>query len=112
MRLSSDKSFIATFSTEGVIRLWSPDFQSLKSEVKTTSRITSADISYDGNQIAVFSEMAGTVAVLDLETSSYDIVMRSHLGQVIDVCSNRMTNKLITISDDYSVKIWDSDTLE
>ena len=112
MRLAKDLSFIATFSTEGVIRLWSPDFSNLKSEVKTISRISSADISYDSNQIAVFSEMSGTVSILDLESSSYDVVIRSHLGQVVDICSNRMTNKLVTISDDYSVKVWDAETME
>lgn len=48
-------SFILSTSTEGVIRIWSPDFSSLKSEVKTGHEISWADINYDCNQIVVFS---------------------------------------------------------
>ena len=113
MKLARNGSFLASVSRDGVIRLWSPDLGSLKSEVKTGTQVSAADISFDGNQIAVMSLSHGTLSVLDLETSCYDVVMRSHMGHVTDVASNRITNKVVTISsDDYSVKVWNSETME
>lgn len=50
--------------------------------------------------------------MLDLETSSYNVVLRSHLGNVQDLTFNQMTNKLITVGDDYCVKVWDGDSME
>jgi hypothetical protein len=59
-------SFILSTSTEGVIRIWNPDFSSLKSEVKTGHEISWADINYDCNQIVVFSGSQSTISILDL----------------------------------------------
>lgn len=113
MKLARSGAFLASVSCDGVIRLWTPDFGALKSEVKTSTQVASADISYDGNQIAVMSASHGTLSVLDLETSCYDVVMRSHMGHVTDVASNRITGKVVTISgDDFSVKVWNSETME
>ena len=59
------------------------------------------------------SQEAGTISILDLESSSYEVIMRSHLGHVTDVATNRMTNKVVSISsDDYSVKVWNAETME
>ena len=74
--------------------------------------ITSCDINYDSNQICIFFAQAGTISVLDLETSIYNLILRSHLGNVQDLTINFMMNKIITVGDDYCVKVWDSDSME
>jgi hypothetical protein len=38
--------------------------------------------------------------------------MRSHLGNVIDIAYNQMTGKLVSVSEDFSVKVWQADSME
>ena len=113
MKSARNGAFIMTIAVDGLVRLWTSDFGTLKSEVKTGTMVSSADISLDADQIAVMSQQAGTISLLDLTKSSYDVVMRSHLGQVSDAATSRITGKLVTISgEDYSIKIWDMETME
>jgi WD40 repeat protein len=60
----------------------------------------------------VLSTVNGTISVLDLENSSYNVVMRSHLDNVSDVAYNAITNKLVSVSEDFSVKVWHAETME
>lgn len=60
----------------------------------------------------MLSSEAGTISVLDLESSSYNVVLRSHMESVTDVAHNQMTGKLITIGNDYCVKVWHAETME
>lgn len=46
---SKNNEFYLTASTNGVLRLWSTDFECLKSEVNTGSQITHCDINSDCN---------------------------------------------------------------
>lgn len=98
MKQSRNGSFICTVTVDGLIRLWSSDFANLKSEVKTNTVVSSADVSYDADQIAVMSQQAGTISLLDLGKSSYEVIMRSHLGQVTDAATSRITGKIVTVS--------------
>jgi WD40 repeat protein len=34
------------------------------------------------------------------------------MDNIVDVAHNQMTSKLITIGNDYCIKIWDADTME
>ena len=94
------------------MRLWSTDFSLLKSEVNTGNEITSCDVNYDSTQICVFSANLGTISVLDLESSSYNVVLRSHMDNIVDIAYNQMSGKLVTIGEDYAVKIWHAETME
>jgi WD40 repeat protein len=107
-----NNQFYVTASEAGVLRIWSTDFESLKSEVNTGNGITHCDVSYDSNQICVLSAQSGTISVLDLDHSNFNVVMRSHMDTVTDLAYNTMTGKLVTVSDDYSVKVWHGDTME
>ena len=80
--------------------------------MNTGSNIDCIDVNVDCEQICVMSSQAGTISVLDLETSSYNVVMRSHLDHVTDLTFNQMTGKLVTVSDDFSVKVWQADSME
>ena len=54
----------------------------------------------------------GSISVLDLETSSYNVVMRSHMDNIIDMDYNYVTGKLVTVADDFNVKVWHAETME
>ena len=84
----------------------------MKSEVNTGNEITSCDVNYDSTQICVLSAKNGTISVLDLESSSYKVILRSHLDNIVDIAYNHMTGKLITIGEDYAVKIWDAESMD
>lgn len=101
-----------SISLSGIIRIWSTDFENLKSEVKTGTQVNNCDINYDCNQICVLSTQNKSISILDLESSSYNVVLRSHSDNLIDVSHNLMTGKLVTIGEDYCVKVWHADTME
>jgi hypothetical protein len=101
-----------SISLSGIIRIWSTDFENLKSEVKTGTQVNTCDINYDCNQICVLSTQNKSISILDLESSSYNVVLRSHSDNLIDVSHNLMTGKLVTIGEDYCVKVWHADTME
>lgn len=110
--MARNNDYIASVSKGGTIRLWSTDFENLKSEVKTGTVVQSCDINYDGSQICVLSVDSGTISVLDLNTSSYNVVLRTHTDHVTDIAHNLITGKLVTLGEDYCVKIWNAETME
>ena len=110
--MAPSQEFFLSASQDGVVRIWNTDFSSLKSEVKTGTQITHCDVNVNSNQIAVLSAQAGTISVLDLEASSYNVILRSHMDNINDVTHNQMTSKLVTVGNDYCIKIWDSETME
>lgn len=101
-----------TAARNGVLRLWSTDFENLKSEVNTGNEITHCDVNIDSTQICVLSGPSGTISVLDLESSSYNVVLRSHMDNINDIAYNQMSGKLVTVGEDYCVKVWHAETME
>lgn len=109
---SPNNEFFVTAAVNGILRIWSTDFDNLKSEVNTGNPITHCDVNIDSNQICVLSAPAGTISVLDLESSSYNVVLRSHMDNISDITHNQMSGKLVTVGDDYCVKVWHAETME
>lgn len=83
-----NNEFYVTSSEEGVLRIWTTDFETLKSEVNTGNTIDHIDVNVDCSQICVLSSQLGNISVLDLDTSSYNVVMRSHLDNITDITYN------------------------
>jgi len=54
----------------------------------------------------------GTLSVLDLETSSFKVVMRSHQADLVEVCHNRLASAIVSIGADSSIKVWSSESLD
>lgn len=54
----------------------------------------------------------GTLSLLDLESTSFRVLMRSHQDNIIDITHNSMTGNLMSIGRDSSVKVWHADTME
>lgn len=109
---SPDHDFYVTSAENGILRIWTPDFESLKSEVNTGNSINHIDINSDGSQICVLSSQVGTISILDLENSSFTVAMRSHLDNITDITYNNMTGKLVSVSEDFSVKVWHAESME
>lgn len=54
----------------------------------------------------------GTLSILDMEESTFNVIIRSHLDHVIDLCFNKMASKVVTIGLDQKIYIWNSETME
>ena len=91
------RDFIVTASINGILRLWSPDFSKLISEVNTQQPILSCDINH--KEIVVLGAN-GTISILDMEESTFNVILRSHLDNVHDLCYNRPGGKVVSIGKD------------
>lgn len=103
--------FYLTASRSGNLRIWSPDFAKLVSEVSINQEVASCDINVDQKEIAVLST-DGSLSLLDLETSSFRVLIRSHQDDIIDLAHNLITGALVTIGRDSSIKVWHAETME
>jgi WD40 repeat protein len=79
LMIGPNRNFIVTASINGVLRLWSPDFSKLISEVNTQQQILDCDVNH--REIVVLGA-AGTLSVLDMEESTFNVILRSHLDNV------------------------------
>eukprot|EP00347_Sterkiella_histriomuscorum_P023802 403333335 len=111
LKLSPEQKFCVTTSINGILRIWSTDFSKLISEVNTQQPIVDCDINLTEKEISVLSSQ-GTVAVLDLELSSYNVLIRSHQENITDLCYNSQTKKLVTVGLDSYIKIWNAETMD
>jgi WD40 repeat protein len=83
----------------------------LVSEVSINQQIASCDISLDQNQISILSK-DGSLSILELDASSFRVLMRSHQDEIVDLAMNNMSGCLITIGKDSSIKVWLAETME
>jgi WD40 repeat protein len=104
-------TFLFTASQNGTLRIWSSDFSKLISEVSINQEVASCDISQDQNQIAILSK-DGTLSLLELEASSFRVLMRSHQDEIVDLVINNMSGCLVSIGKDSSIKVWLAETME
>ena len=66
-----------TASRSGNVKIWNGDFSRLGCEVSVNQSIRSCDVNIANTEISILAT-DGTLSVLDLETSSFKVVMRSH----------------------------------
>ena len=74
--LGADR-FNMTASRSGNVKIWNGDFNRLVSEVSINQTVRSCDINIANTEISILAS-DGTLSVLDLESSSFKVVMRSH----------------------------------
>lgn len=56
---------------------------------------------------------AGTISILDMEESTFNVVVRSHLDHVTDLCFNKASGgKLVSVSLDQKIYIWNAENME
>ena len=107
--MSPTRNFIATASVNGFLRLWTSDFSKLISEVNTQQAILSCDVNH--KEIVVMSA-AGTISVLDMEESYFNVIIRSHLDNIEDLCFNKPGGKVVSVGIDQKIYIWSLETME
>lgn len=107
--MGHNRNFIVTASINGILRLWSPDFSKLISEVNTQQGILDCDVNH--REIVVLGA-AGTLSLLDMEESTFNVIMRSHLDNVQDLCFNKPSSKNVTVGLDQKIYIWNSESME
>ena len=73
--------------------------------------IVDCDISIDSKEIAILSK-DGTLSLLELDASSFKVLMRSHQDHIVDLALNTISGCLVTIGKDSSIKIWLTETME
>ena len=56
--------------------------------------------------------MGSSRAKLELESSSFRVLIRSHQEDIIDLAHNNITGTLVTIGKDSSIKVWHAETME
>lgn len=99
-----------TASKQGSLKMWSHEFTKLLSELSVSS-VSSVDINNDNSEICILSE-DGTLSVLELDTSSYKVVMRSHQDDIVEICHNKQAAALVSIGKDSSIKVWNCESLD
>ena len=65
----------------------------------------------DGKEIAILSR-DGTLSLLELEASSFRVLMRSHQDDIVDIAINTLSGCLVSIGKDSSIKVWLAETME
>jgi WD40 repeat protein len=103
--------FLTCSRDQGVLRLWNHDFSKLASEVALNQAVASCDINVDGNEIAVLGQN-GNISLLELESSAFSVLMRSHADEVLGIAVNDITGTLLSIGKDSSIKVWHAETME
>ena len=100
-----------TASRSGNVKIWNGDFSRLVSEVSVNQSIRSCDVNIANTEISILAT-DGTLSVLDLETSSFKVVMRSHQSDLVEVCHNRLASAIVSIGTDSSIKVWSAESLD
>jgi len=77
MLLFPSRRYLVTTSLEGILRIWTPDFQQLISEINTQTPITDCDVNLQETEIVLMTKQA-QIGIIDLENCSYETYMRSH----------------------------------
>jgi WD40 repeat protein len=54
----------------------------------------------------------GTLSLLELESSSFRVLMRSHTDEIENMAHNVITGSLVSIGRDSSIKVWHAETME
>lgn len=52
------------------------------------------------------------ISILDLELSSFNTIMRSHEEDITGLTYNKFTNRVASISNDNSIKLWNAESME
>lgn len=109
--ISISPGFCVTGSQDQYIRVWPLDFSEFFLEAKHEGAIISLDISMDGLSVACGTSN-GSISVLDLSNQSYKTVVRSHCDDVVQLEYQSFSSYLISLSKDFTIRIWDSVNLE
>ncbi|XP_056017616.1 WD repeat-containing protein 90-like isoform X2 [Ostrea edulis] len=109
--MSVNETFCVMGSDDGYLRLWPLDFEHVYLEAEHEGPVTAVDFSADGMKILAGTS-TGNLGILDISTRGYTTVMRSHTGRISGVAVDPYRKHMATVSSDFTIRVWDSDTLQ
>jgi WD40 repeat protein len=54
----------------------------------------------------------GTISILDMQESTFNVIIRSHLDTIQDLCFNKPSGKVVSVGLDQKIYIWNCETME
>jgi WD40 repeat protein len=108
--ISVNEGFCATGSDDGFLRLWPLDFADFYLQAQHKAPVCGLSIAKGGLVILVVTGN-GTMGVLDISTSGYKTLLRSHTGLVRGLSVDSRP-EITTASEDGTLRVWDIHSLE
>lgn len=90
---------------EGRVKVWRTDFTDVLLEVKLESQ--ACVMSVLSPHELVIGCLNGTLGLLDRRRKMFEYVVRSHSDEVLMMRYHRGVRKIVTISKDYTIRIWE-----
>lgn len=109
--LSINEGFCATGSDDGFLRLWPLDFSDYYLQAQHKASVTGLRIAQGGLTVLV-ATANGTLGVLDISTSAYKTLLRSHTDTIKGLAVDTFRPECCTASEDGTLRVWDLATLE
>ena len=107
MKMTIDRKYCITSSLDCFIRIFSHNFSTCYSELKTSFPIIDISLNIYSTTLATLSS-TGCIGVYEIESQQYSTIMRSHIENVNSIDYMNKTDTLVTASSgECSVKIWD-----
>jgi len=105
--LAISSGFCVTGSDDQYLRVWPLDFSEYFMEAKHEGVVCALDISLNASMVICGIANNG-IGLLDLGNQSYRVVMRAHHEEIRQIEFHPYTNNIITLSDDFTIRVWDS----
>jgi len=87
------------------LRIWPLDFAEFLIEAKHEGALVCLDLSGAETRV-VCATATSDLGVLDLSSQNYKTVLRSHVDEILQLEHHSLTNLLISLSKDLSIRLW------
>ena len=84
--------------------MWSLDFNNVLLEIKLDSQVCCMAV-WNAQQV-LCGCLNGTLGILNRQLRLFSFLVRSHSEPVISLRYHSILEKLVTISQDYTIRIW------
>ena len=105
------EGYCVTGSDDCFLRVWPLDFTEYLLEARHEGPVVSVDISADRFSI-VCGTLNCTIGTLDMSSSAYKTLLRSHTAPVLAIDVHPSTGMILTASSDNTLRIWSPEHFE
>lgn len=95
--MTFDRKYAISSSLDGFIRIFTNDFTTCVSELKTSFPVISTSLNVYNTELATLSS-TGCIGVYDIESQEYRTIMRSHTENTSSIAYMDKTDTIITAS--------------
>jgi WD40 repeat protein len=103
--VSVNEGFCVTGSADGYLRVWPLDFSDYYLQALHPAPVVCCALSSDGLRVAAVTE-SGAVGTMDLATSAYSTLLRSHTGPIVAAAVAQTLPQVATASTDGTIRVW------